>query len=209
MIEIVYPYYNNHAAFDAIKEKLSLLPCKITIVDDGSNPALQSDIKNIRIMRIEGDKPWNQANANNIGIRSIDQDSVVLRMDIDHYIEPDDFPIFEKIAKTLPEKTIVNFKRYRKDSECVINCGCNIFLMRRQDFVDIGGYDESFCGNYGYEDKEMLFRAKHKGYQSLVSDDCLIYVNGLFPTRGLNRNIDINKEKFEHILEKHKISLYK
>ena len=65
---------------------------------------------------------------------------VVLRMDIDHYINQEDYERFLIIAENLPEKTIYQFKRFRIDTNEFINKGCNIIMIKKSDLLDIGKY---------------------------------------------------------------------
>lgn len=204
MFNIVYPFYNNYLAFDAIKEKLSQLPCNITIVDDGSSPKFETNIPNIKVLRIEQDKPWNQPVASNLGIKSLNKNDIVLRMDIDHYIEPSDFPLFKKISENISPKTFLRFSRYEIRSKSFINSAPNISMFLCEDFLNVGCYDESFAGNYGYEDLEFFARAKFKGYNVLNHELGIIYVDKSFGTRNLNRDISKNKEKYNKIINKYK-----
>lgn len=196
MLKIVYPYYNNQAAFDGIKGYLSQLPCQIVIVDDGSPTPLTTNIPNIKILRIPVDIPWNQSMANNLGIKFLDLSDVVLRLDIDHFILPDDYFLFEKIATYLPERMIYRFRRMVADSDNILKIGCNLLMIRVKDFCDIGGYDESFSGNYGYEDKEFIDRAKMMGYNIDVSQEGIIRC---FPHCGTKmvRDTTVNKAKYD------------
>lgn len=193
---ICYPVYNNQKAVDKIIEKLKITPCEITMVDDGSNPPIEliNNIENIKLIRIDSDRAWNQAQANNVAIENSTSE-VVLRMDIDHYINPEDYEKFLMISENLPKKTIYQFKRFRTDTNEFIKKGCNIIMIKKSDFLEIGKYSEEFCGNYGYEDLEFQHRAKLMGF-SIKEVDLVIYVDAQLKTPGLNRDTTINKEIF-------------
>lgn len=192
---LCYPVYNNQKAFDDIKDHLSLLPCSITVVDDGSNPPLKThNIPNVKLFRIEEDKPWNQACANNLAIEKSEA-KVILRMDIDHFILPKDYDLFAKLANCLPQKTIYQFKRFRIDKNEFINVGCNIIMFKKTDFENIGRYDERFCGNYGYEDLEFQFRAKKLGFK-LQEYPLTIFTNAHNKTPDVVRDRSVNKELY-------------
>jgi hypothetical protein len=192
---ICYPVYNNQKAFDSIIKKLSDLPCQINIVDDGSDPPLLiENCSNINKIRLENDISWNQAQANNIAIRNSNFD-VVLRMDIDHYIEPEDYEKFKNLSLNMKDKTIYQFNRFRIDKSEFINKGCNIIMIKREDFNQIGGYNEEFCGNYGYEDLEFQNRAIKLGYK-IELFPLTTYVNAENKTPNLIRDTKINKELF-------------
>ena len=192
---ICYPVYNNQKAFDSISKKLLDLPCPITIVDDGSNPPLLvKNLSNINLIRLDNNINWNQANANNIAIENSDFE-IILRIDIDHYIYPEDFEKFKILSNDMEENTIYQFNRFRTDTKEFINKGCNIMMIRKSDFNKIGKYNEAFCGNYGYEDLEFQNRAIKLGYEIKLSP-LVIYVDASHKTPDLVRDTTINKNLF-------------
>lgn len=197
---LCYPVYNNQKAFDDIKGILDQLSCSITIVDDGSEPPLDiRNISKIKLIRLEKQRIWNQAQANNVAILNSDAE-IILRMDIDHYIAVEDFEKFLALAQNFPTKTIYQFNRFRTDTQKIINTGCNIIMFRKQDFIDIGKYNEAFCGNYGYEDLEFQHRAKKMGFK-LDLYPLTIYVNAKNKTPNMIRDTTINKELYRKLTQ--------
>ena len=68
----------------------------------------------------------------------------------------------------------------------------NSFLISRRGFFKAGGYDEDFCGHYGFED--VLFRSmwrQHVGGEVLLTDIALEQMN--LRTSGLNRDTSRNQ----------------
>jgi predicted glycosyltransferase involved in capsule biosynthesis len=197
---LCYPVYNNQKAFDDIKGILSQLPCSITIVDDGSEfPLDVGGLTKLNLIRLEKQRIWNQAQANNVAISNADA-KIILRMDIDHYISVEDFEKFLSLAQNFPDKTIYQFHRFRFDTQKFINTGCNIIMLKKQDFIDIGKYNEAFCGNYGYEDLEFQYRAKKMGFK-LELYPLTVYVNAKNKTPNMTRDTTINKELYRKLTQ--------
>lgn len=194
-LSIVYPFYNNHAAMDDLKPRLCKTPCDIVIVDDASKVPLTVECPNVRVIRIEVDVPWNQPAASNLGIKSLSPDDIVLRLDIDHWVEPEEFESFRKAADRIPKRTLLQFRR-RQCDEKIMKPNMNMLMMRVSDFMQIGGYDEDFCGSYGYDDREFVERARHKGFSVSVYQDAMLCLDANSGTKSLSRDTSINKQKY-------------
>lgn len=103
---------------------------------------------NIRLLRIETDITWNQAGARNLGVVYAQSDKVIAT-DLDHM-----FPeqTLEYIVD-LPALGKRMYKPCRKDPRGAdLEPHPNTFIMSRGRFLECYGYDEEFCGAYGYED---------------------------------------------------------
>jgi len=184
---ILYLYYNQPEAIKNL-ERLGFdkADIDIVIIDDGSKVPLKCEWATV--YRIEKDVKWNQPKANNLGFSKIN--GLVLRMDIDHYFNVKDLP---RLYNFIPEeKEIVRFKRKHKGKW--INPHKNIYLANVSDLRDVGGYDERFCGNYGYDDTEFMQRLKDKGFEFYMSD-VTVYADTTFETK-LDRDTTINKQKY-------------
>ena len=125
------------------------------IVDDHSPVPviIPEDIKlNYRLLRITDDIPWNQAGARNLGAALASSPRLVLT-DCDHL-----FPerlLHKIISSSVSDKTFYKFKRIKQTGETA-SSPCNIFYISKSAFFSVLGYDEEFCGYYGYED--VMFR---------------------------------------------------
>lgn len=186
---IMYLFYNQHKAIERL-EKLGYDKCgiKVIFIDDGSKIPLKCNWA--IVYRIDKDIPWNMPQANNLGFSKIPNE-IVLRMDIDHYFTVEDI---KKVANIkLKENEIIKFKRVYKNKR--VREGKNIYLARVDDIVKIGGYNEIFCGNYGYEDCELMYRMAKNGFEFTVSN-IICKVEEDLHTKGLNRNTDINYKKY-------------
>jgi len=186
---VMYLYYNQP---DAIRFFESLgyqdLGINFLFVDDGSDIPLTCQWADV--IRIDYDIPWNQPKANNTGFDFIcyrnEKDSV-LRMDIDHYFLPND--LIEINEYELFTRQLVTFGRKG------IKPHPNIYLASVSDLMEAGGYNEEFCGNYGYDDMEFMNRLKKKKFKFTPSP-IEVRVNHDLKRHGLNRDTTINKAKY-------------
>jgi len=194
-MKILYLYYNQPEAIENLKS-LGYDKCnhEIIIIDDGSKIPLKCDWATV--YRIDKDVAWNMPMANNLGLSKI-PDEVVLRMDIDHFFTLQDLKNVDEIK--VDEKEIIKFKRLYNGNE--IRPGKNIYLARVNDIVNVGGYNEIFCGNYGFEDGELMHRMSKNGFKFTLSN-IFCRVDGDLHTKNLDRNTDINYKKYLRIIEK-------
>lgn len=106
---------------------------------------------NISLLRITSDIKWNQGGARNLGV-NYSKTSKLLLTDIDHL-----FP--ERTLRFLVNRNynysdLFRFRRFSGLKK--IASGCNIFYLNKQLFEEVNGYDELFCGYYGYEDGHLF-----------------------------------------------------
>lgn len=145
-------------------DRALLKQIQFVIVDDCSPIPIEipdSIQVNYVLYRITTDITWNQAGARNLGVVQAADPRIILT-DCDHV-----FPerLLEKIVKSsIPRKTLYKFKREDATGRST-NSACNIFYTSKSAFFSSLGYDEEFCGNYGYED--VMFRH----FQKKVGND--------------------------------------
>jgi hypothetical protein len=193
-MKILYLYYNQPEAVAFLKKNIVVSGFDFTFVDDGSNPPLSCDWA--KVLRIEKDIPWNQPAANNLAFNSFSPDDIVLRMDIDHYFNT--YNLHRLSGMAIADNEIITFRRYSSGLELPPHP--NIYLARVGDIIEAGGYNEAFCGNYGYDDRELMHRLNKKGFKTTLSDiPC--FAKPKFCVRGLNRNTRINYEKFKKLIK--------
>lgn len=141
--------------FDAYRNLPSELTDQIEfiVVDDGS--PLQwtpPDGLNLRLVKIQDNIPWNLAAARNIGITLARSDAVFVT-DIDHRVPEKTLRYL--VHRGVRRRHLVRF--YRKREGTLLNPHASTFLLSRSRFLELHGYDEEFCGHYGYEET-MFFR---------------------------------------------------
>ena len=124
------------------------------------------------VWRIGIDVPWNQPEANNLAF-SKSRTEWICRTDIDHFFEP------SQVARMLllleekgPESAeVFTFSRrfgslltpsssswWRSRIWPFLKPHPNTFLLTKKTYWQAGGYDESFSGNYGYDDIDFRSR---------------------------------------------------
>jgi hypothetical protein len=215
-LTIYFPYYNQP---DALKNQLEILSSydlsvrkkiKIFIVDDGSQvyPALPiiktSYFKklDITLWRIDIDIPWNMPEANNLAFKNIET-NYVLRTDIDHFIE---LKYIKKLFNMDPKNDrYYRFLRLYHNEK--IKMHPNSYIITKKNYWKTNGYNESFCGNYGFDDIHFL-RSLNKICKSKTIKDIYITTNRDYSTKNLSRDISINQKNLEnkvsHLIFQHK-----
>lgn len=157
---------------------------EIIILDDGSKPALEVDVtpENFSLIPTNDFRPWSQPCARNFGAEHA-KGEYVLMTDIDHILSreaieavrnfdgdkmcfPRHWAILDDNGRICQE-TEVLFE-YGLDKDLYEQRGlhgghhANTFAMKRSIYLELGGYDEKFCGKYGGDDTNFSRRyGKH------------------------------------------------
>lgn len=204
-LTIYFPYYNqpNQLIFQLenfLKFDIKILnKLHIFIVDDGSQrePALKYVTNkyinklNLILYKINIDIPWNMPEANNLAFREI-KTEYIIRTDIDHYF--DEYAIKNIFKLNVEDKNFYTFLRKTNENK-IINNPPNIYLVSKKNYWETKGYNEYFSGNYG-DDIEFLPRLKKYNNQKNLNIFCIVRINN--HTRGLYRNIEINRNKLKN-----------
>jgi len=205
MISFIYPYYNNISVVKQLLDHYEYLPHELkkefqfVLIDDCSDEILDYTYfnqfnLNLIVARIDNDIDWNQSGAHNLGSTLATGDWICM-MDIDHHFKYPELESLLKLEKT--EKDVFYFPRiYCKN---ILKEAPNIYLINKKSFWSLGGYDEDFAGNYGYEDK-LLQKIIFKKLKTHVIDSIFIEVLNA-PTLSLNRDVTINKNLLEEKLK--------
>jgi hypothetical protein len=153
-VTLVLPYYECPEFFAVQCEHLRRLPediapyLKVIVVDDGSPTkplVLPADLPcAIRGFRIERDVPWNWLAARNIGAHHAG--GWLLLTDMDHEVPM--ATLRAAIWSQHDESVIYAFSRREYTGESLAPHSAS-FLMHRDLFWRIGGYDERLSGHYG------------------------------------------------------------
>lgn len=107
---------------------------------------------NYQLLRITTDIRWNQGGARNLGVVKAISPKIILT-DSDHYFPPK--LLSQILDSKIPQNKLYKFKRTDINGNKQ-QSPCNIFYTSKSVFFSVLGYDEEFCGNYGYED--VMFR---------------------------------------------------
>lgn len=165
----------------------------VPITEDEEIKNLVSSKSNIKIIRVDNEKYFNQPAAYNIAIKNC-KNNYILKLDIDHILINDNLPLmFENMTKDLDSSFYC--------CENVTPEHWGIVFMSRQLFDSVNGYDERLTG-WGGDDNDLYYRmSKLKTKKIMSKIPSFIYHN---PHGDALRvaNYEI-KNKFES-LEKNK-----
>lgn len=154
-ISLVLPYYDNPGMLAAQCAALQALPImvkqylELVVVDDGSPrwPAHSYKIgMPMQVFRIEEDIRWNQDAARNLGALYATGDWLLLT-DMDHMVAPRSWE--HLIEHEWEVDRVMTFGRVSAPNMTAYHPHPNSWLMRREMFERIGGYDERLAGYYG------------------------------------------------------------
>lgn len=179
MISLIMPYYDNPGMLKGHYGEWSRWPEKLRaeykfiIVDDGSpnSPAVEvtrpTGLCDIEIYRVLEDRPWHQHGARNLGAH-VAPEGWLLLTDMDHVLErgPADGLVYRTRYRQPPlnPSAAFMFARIEADTRQPTRNDRgepkphpNSFLMTRDLYWQVGGYDENYCGIYG---TDSLFRKR-------------------------------------------------
>lgn len=159
-LSVIYPYFHSERMLsihlntwdsypDYIKEKINFI-----VIDDCSDPPMHIPEMNLNLkgFRILDNIKWNQPGVRNLGATVAETDWLLFA-DTDMVISADIMvQVFEREFD--PEK-LYNFQRKRMSNPNVIHHKIHkcTAIMTKNLFWNIGlGYDEDFCGEYGFDD---------------------------------------------------------
>lgn len=165
---------------------------RFVLIDDGSpNTISNPDVDlNLTMARIMQDIPWNQPGARNLGAHLADTE-YILFTDIDHEITSD--ALQKSVSKIKDPNTIYMFKRI-VNGRLMYSHPCS-FVISKQAFDLVGGFDEDFSGHRGHDD--TMFRLVSDQYlkRDIIDAPLILHEDAL--TTGLNRNHSRNTLLFQ------------
>jgi glycosyltransferase involved in cell wall biosynthesis len=193
LLSIVIPCYNDSQYIE--QSVLSALNqtyanTEIIVVDDGSNTATKAVLQNLepKIAKLITQDNQGQSTARNRGIREA-KGKFILVLDSDDFFEPS---FCEKAVLVLKDANIkivacnmVRFNDEKKIDEyhhgggdlsvlILNNQATGSVMFRKEDFVKIGGYDESMRS--GLEDWEFYIRLlQHGGVLHIIKEPLFNY----------------------------------
>lgn len=197
-----------YSKFDiALLQKIQFI-----IVDDCSPIEIkipESINLNYSIYRITTDITWNQGGARNLGVTQAVSPKIILT-DCDHFFPEN---ILAQIVKSkIPQKVLYKFKRKSFDGKSKTS-PCNIFYTSKSVFFSVLGYDEEFCGHYGFEDVMFRMFQKRAGnslryftrWKKIISNT----IDRENSYHSLDRNTSTNSKLMEKKLAASKKDLFK
>lgn len=203
-VSIVVNYYNNQKCLEPLLANFKKLTAiaknffELVLVDDHSHdpPDLRifENVAGLRVFRVTDDIAWNMPGARNIGALEA-RNRQIFFSDVDHILEVDQLHAFVKDSERLQLGTRLVSSRKPQGGRRLhphVNC----FLMYKQDFFKVGGYEELFSGHYGQEDKFFRYCCRYNGVEDEVSNFKLAAVSG-----GATKHLDRDKDRNELVLE--------
>ncbi len=163
------------------------------IADDCSSVPLQLRRYGLplRQFRITTDIPWNMAGAKNL-LHAKSTADWLLFFDVDNRVAPSLLVRLAKFLDQLDQSTIYMFPWILNGQEQE-QPHINTFLIHRSTLDELGGFDEDFCGHYGYEDVLFQYLARRRGMKYVLLSD-MPFIAHIGPTEGLNRDLSRNQE---------------
>jgi Predicted glycosyltransferases len=172
---------------------------ELVVVDDCGDPPVEKRPSIDKLFRVDDDIPWNQPGARNLGMVHATA-PVILFVDVDMIPQSADQAEWLATARTLKSFEVV-IPPVRYTTGELNFAHPHNYLIRREDMIRIGGYDEDYCGHYGWDDVqqlhlfEMLFDIKRpRGL-------CVDYIDGATETldRNQKRNHQLHVRKMREI----------
>jgi hypothetical protein len=147
------------------QERLNLV-----VVDDCGKPpvdpreieAMTVGLKGCKLLRVEQDIPWNQMGARNLGMHV--SSGHCLMIDPDMVFDGPTMGRMLLAAAKLRRGHVLKYGLKHVSSGKLDMTSPNTYLIHRDDFFAVGGYDEDFAGHKGWSDVQMLdvLRAHYK-----------------------------------------------
>lgn len=169
------------------------------LINDGHDNDLRQALNAFRGLipivyaKITPDIPFNMGGAANLGIWLSSGDLISLE---DCDIIPD-LIYYEKAVEKLNEGYDRFFAHYKNESGQPAGCS----VSRKAIYTDIGGFDEDFAGNYGWDDIYAGHKFHAKGIKSYVSELQLLTWDIDGETKGVVRDNAHNYKKMMNKIE--------
>lgn len=188
--------YNAQAAVEGhianwqLLDQADLERLEIRVVDDCSDVPLSVNraALPLRTFRITTDIPWNMAGAKNL-LRMQSSAPWLLFFDVDNMLPAPDLHRLIVSLPSLQAQTIYMFARTHDG--VAVDSHINTFLIHRDVLNAVGGFDEDFCGHYGFEDVYFHHLAVRKGFNRVLLVD-LTFLQGNARTETLDRDLSRN-----------------
>lgn len=165
------------------------------VIDDCSDTPLQVDMGangpdlNLRLLRVTDDIAWNMPGCRNLAAVQAAA-PWLLFFDVDNTTPEANIA---RLVDALPRLDAAKLYVFRRTEGGVdVEPHINTFLITRRGFFQAGGYDEDFCGHYGFED--VVFRhmwRRHVGGETLLTDIAFEQLG--HRTAGLSRDTTRNE----------------
>ena len=168
-LSIIYPYYENPDTLAKQVENWNSYggdlgkACEFIIVDDASpnnqaEPIFKELRHSKRLYRVKENIQWAQHHARNIGAYEADS-TWMFMSDMDIMLTPES--AYEIMSELNPSRRHTHtFERKFVGNVREPKYHCNTFLVTRDNYWSVNGYDCDYCGTYGGDMRfmEQLYR---------------------------------------------------
>ena len=212
---IISAYDNQEMTVEHVKKCMesSYIPYEIIVVNDGGDDKLRQMLKDIPEKKcqiiyalVSEDIPWNQCGARNLGF-FISRGDFISVEDNDHFPDNTYYEEAVELLKTYdrvkPKRRHVvemkdvlqgNFEPKTARGATDLTC-----ILTRELFVKLKGYEEKFCGHYGWEAPDWIHRIDRVGGKSICNGYMYVVIDGgvnLIPRRHDGKNFLMDKENY-------------
>ena len=148
------------------------------------------------VYRVLDDVYFNVPGAVNLGANETKTEWFI-KQDMDTVISEKTMSEILKIVDTAPEQVIYKFFRTNGTSISKPNkITPGQFLIRKNDFWDIGAWDEDFCEDYGMNDPAFFWRATQDNYMVVERSDLQVTIDSDGES-DIERDCSVNSRMLE------------
>lgn len=208
LLSVIVHIYNNQKALEdqAAMWKTWDLGNKVELVfiDDCSSPQL--DLSSLplatKCYRILDDIPWNMPGAKNLGALKASGEWLLF-YDTDQFLDSEGLKKLVEQLPVLPARTIFRFNRFDLKDHKPLPIHQNCQVIRKKEYLDLGGYDEDFSGAYGHDDSYFERLWTFYGGKISVLKEPYIFDDDRLATQNLDRdkkrNRLLRRKKMRHL----------
>ena len=165
---------------------------EILLVDDYSSEkyVIDCDDLPIRLFRVTTDINWNMAGCKNL-LKLQAKSNWMLFFDIDNYALSEELDLLIQNINKLDVNNVYMFPRIHNGE--FVDPHINTFLVSKIALDKFNGFDEDFCGNYGFEDVLFHNQVIKYGFNRVLLESVKFYQHKA-RTNDLNRDLEINQK---------------
>lgn len=150
--------------FAAYKSPALRSSLKLIVVDDAGDPPVDKDALaefeldtgiDTELYRVTKDIPWNQGGARNLAVH-VAPDGWLLLIDPDMVFSEDVMARMVLASEAMIRGHVARYALRHASTGEIDMTSPNTYLIHRQDFLDVGGYDEDYAGHKGWSDVQLL-----------------------------------------------------